>query len=226
MPGIASAISAFLGKGLRLRNAVKKSRELVARGYMFSYKVGSGLEMINTHYKVDRYAVLKELEDGVAELKRLLRPYMLPEVGMNFGYAIPNATSLEDVCAIKGRLRMEGKELRHGGVDFGTSKHVATIVLTAMRFDPETRSVLNLRYDDRTLARAKKAGMKVGSFSRKDEPRGRSTMEWGVESVLRARKSTPDAVYDLGSVGKEPMIRVLGKTPKDVLRKFKMLVKR
>ncbi|MCK5548638.1 MAG: bifunctional hydroxymethylpyrimidine kinase/phosphomethylpyrimidine kinase, partial [Thermoplasmata archaeon] len=54
----ASAISAFLGKGLRLRNAVKKSRELVARGYMFSYKVGSGLEMINTHYKVDRYAVL------------------------------------------------------------------------------------------------------------------------------------------------------------------------
>lgn len=220
----ASAIAAFLAKGIKLEEAVKKSKDFVAKGFMFSYKIGSGLRTINSQYKVDRYAILKELEGAVEELKSLLKPPMVPEVGINFGYAIPFASSVEDVCAVRGRLTKE-KGLHPGDVDFGASRHVATIILTAMRFNPETRSALNLKYDDKIVKHAKRIGLNVESFSREKEPQGRSTMEWGVETIVRKKRRMPDLIYDLGIVGKEPMIRVIGKNPKDILRKFKLLTR-
>ncbi|GAF93509.1 unnamed protein product, partial [marine sediment metagenome] len=35
----------------------------------------------------------------------------------------------------------------------------------------------------------------------------------------------PDVIYDDGGKGKEPMIRLLGKTPKDVVNKVHMFSK-
>jgi hydroxymethylpyrimidine/phosphomethylpyrimidine kinase len=149
---------------------------------------------------------------------------MIPEVGMNLGYAVPLATSPDDVCSIIGRLTREGERFRADRVDFGASKHIATIILTAIRFDPETRCALNLKYDEKIVSHASKVGLRVSSFNREDEPGGSSTMEWGVESVIRSGKGVPDMIYDLGSVGKEPMIRVLGKNPEDVLGKVKKVL--
>ncbi len=106
----ASALAALLGKGFKLKEAVQRGRRFVSRGYMFSYKIGSGLKAINSHYKVDRYVILKELDDGVEELKSFLKTSMVPEVGVNFGYALPFASSKDEVCAIRGRLSKEGKE--------------------------------------------------------------------------------------------------------------------
>ena len=45
-------------------------------------------------------------------------------------------------------------------------------------------------------------------------------MEWGVGEVLRKFKKVPDFIYDEGGIGKEPMIRVLGKTPLAVINKI------
>ena len=43
--------------------------------------------------------------------------------------------------------------------------------------------------------------------------RGVSTMEWGtrtaIETYLKRHNRVQDVVYDLGAVGKEPMIRLL-----------------
>ena len=152
-----------------------------------------------------------------------IRPSMIPEVGVNFGFALPHASGPEDVCAIRGRLFRAGAEVRAGEVDFGSSKHVATVILTAMKTDPSMSSGLNLRYDRSVVERARRRGMEVGSFDRSDEPEGRSTMEWGVERVAEERGGLPDLIYDLGSVGKEGMIRVLGRNPGDVLRKVRLL---
>ena len=43
------------------------------------------------------------------------------------------------------------------------------------------------------------------------EPPGVQTMDWGVASCCR--EGVPDAIYDRGAVGKEPMIRVLAEDP-------------
>jgi hydroxymethylpyrimidine/phosphomethylpyrimidine kinase len=95
------------------------------------------------------------------------------------------------------------------------------IVLTAMRFDPETRSAINLRFSQDNLASLKSAGLSIGNFDRKKEPKGRKTMEWGTADAIRRLGFVPDAIFDMGDVGKEPMIRLLGKDPEDILRKLR-----
>jgi hydroxymethylpyrimidine/phosphomethylpyrimidine kinase len=69
----------------------------------------------------------------------------------------------------------------------------------------------------------------VTGFDRSREPpevktREGSSLEWGTLEALRATKEKPDLIYDRGESGKEPMIRILGTDPNDVLRKVLTLV--
>jgi hydroxymethylpyrimidine/phosphomethylpyrimidine kinase len=50
-------------------------------------------------------------------------------------------------------------------------------------------------------------------------------MEWGTKQVISTLGSLPDIIYDIGDVGKEPMIRILGKNPEDVISKLQLIVK-
>ncbi len=56
-------------------------------------------------------------------------------------------------------------------------------------------------------------GLAVASFDRAYEPPGVSTMEWGTRTAIDTYRELhnrgPDVVYDLGTVGKEPMVRLL-----------------
>ena len=68
-------------------------------------------------------------------------------------------------------------------------------------------------------------GFLVGQFDRRLEPKKvkqseGSSLEWGVGEVLRKTKRIPDFIYDTGDVGKEPMIRVLGRNPMEVVNKI------
>ena len=49
-------------------------------------------------------------------------------------------------------------------------------------------------------------------------------MGWGTRQAISKLGFVPDAIYDTGGVGKEPMIRMLGKNPKNVLAKLQMLL--
>ena len=112
-----------------------------------------------------------------------------------------------------------------GTLDFGVSKHVASIVLAAMSYDATMRSAVNIRYSQKTVNLCKNIGFTLGSFDRKNEPPDTpSTMEWGTKYVITELDRIPDIIYDTGSVGKEPMIRVLGKNPEEVLLKLRKLV--
>ena len=46
-------------------------------------------------------------------------------------------------------------------------------------------------------------------------------MTWGVTYAIERFGRVPDVVFDRGGVGKEPMIRLLGETPADVVDKLK-----
>ena len=56
-------------------------------------------------------------------------------------------------------------------------------------------------------------GLAVTSFDKAHEPEGVSTMEWGTRTAIdkyrKLHNRVPDVVYDLGAVGKEPMVRLL-----------------
>jgi len=51
-------------------------------------------------------------------------------------------------------------------------------------------------------------------------------MEWGTKKAISDLGFVPDAIFDLGGVGKEPMVRLLGMSPFDVAEKLKRLTER
>jgi predicted fused transcriptional regulator/phosphomethylpyrimidine kinase len=84
---------------------------------------------------------------------------------------------------------------------------------------------MNIRYAKENVVLLKGKGFLIGHFDRRLEPKKvkekeGSSLEWGVGEVLRKMKRVPDFVYDEGDVGKEPMIRVLGRNPQEVVNKI------
>ncbi|MDV4343665.1 phosphomethylpyrimidine kinase [Methanoculleus sp. YWC-01] len=161
---------------------------------------------------LDRGAVIGRLNEAVTLLTERMDARLIPEVGMNIVYALPDARSKADVAGVLGRIVRLGEAVHPvGEIAFGASDHMARIVITTMRFDPSIRSAANIRFAETILPELENLLFEVCSFDREKEPPGVQTMDWGVASCCR--ESVPDIIYDRGAVGKEPMIRVLGEDP-------------
>jgi predicted fused transcriptional regulator/phosphomethylpyrimidine kinase len=105
---------------------------------------------------------------------------------------------------------------------------VATIILTAMRFDPRYRSAMNIRYGEDILRACQAANLRIARCSRQDEPMKAQSHEdlslaWGVAKAIEGMGTVPDIIYDLGEVGKEAMMQVLGYDAVEVARKVLMI---
>jgi len=223
---LAASIAGFLASGLDLVPAIERARQRVALGFLLAYRPGKGVGVINSHAVADRYEVLQAVREGAEVATRLIPLDWVPEVGINLGYALPAGTSPEDVCALEGRITRVGSHLQATGPpSFGASRHIARIILTAMRFDPRIRSAINLKYKEKNLSRLKKIGFRVGTFRRGMQPEGTSTMEWGTEQAIRKLGRVPDVIADHGEVGKEAMVRILGTEPRDLMRKVRRIVR-
>ena len=223
---LAASIAGYLATGLDLVPAIERGRQRVAVGFLMSYKAGRGVDIVNSHAAVDRLAIVQAVTEGAEAATRLIPIAWTPEVGINLGFAVPGAIAPSDVCALQGRITRVGDRLRVTGPPaFGASKHIARVILTAMRFDPRMRSAINLKYREKSARRLKNTGLVVGTFDRGMQPEGTSTMEWGTERVTRKLGRVPDVITDRGDVGKEAMMRVLGTEPRDVLRKVRRIVR-
>ncbi len=160
----------------------------------------------------ERAAVIRRLGEAVTMLAGAMDVRLIPEVGMNIAYALPDPRSREDVAAVAGRIVRLGDAVHPvGEVAFGASDHVARIVMTAMKFEPAIRSAANIRYSAAAIDELENLMFEICSFDRTCEPPGIRTMDWGVASCCR--DGVPDVIYDTGAVGKEPMIRILGEDP-------------
>ncbi len=221
----ASSIAGYLAKGLELVESVAEARRRIAAGFDTAYAVGKGFELINSAYVEDKWEVWRALRESLDELLSFLEPQLVPEVGINLGYALPGADSLDDVCAVEGRVVRKGEGVAAVGPPaFGASRHVARIILAAMSFDPRARSAMNVRYAEDLLEGCRAAGLELGTFDRTQEPEGVSTMEWGTQEAIRSSGRVPDAIFDVGGPGKVAMIRILGRTPQEVLEKLRRAV--
>ncbi|MFQ6061470.1 MAG: bifunctional hydroxymethylpyrimidine kinase/phosphomethylpyrimidine kinase, partial [Thermoplasmata archaeon] len=187
--GSGCAFSAFitgnLALGMGLAESVRKSKRMITAGFFDSYEIGKGFRIVQSHWIEDRYLVLRELGSSVEDLKSFLPAELVPEVGMNFGYALPFAIDPGDVVALKARIAKSHEGIYGAScIDFGASEHISRVILTAMRFDHRFRSALNVKFSEDILARFKDAGLGVAEFDRKEEPKGVSTMEWGTERAI------------------------------------------
>jgi hydroxymethylpyrimidine/phosphomethylpyrimidine kinase len=226
----ASAIATFLARGDTVDEAVRKAKNFITMAIQSGLRLGKGTGPTNPSAYVlremERYQVIQELKRAGEVLKGEKIGRLIPEVSSNLGYALPFAEGVEDVAAFPGRIvRFKDSVTTYSDPEFGASQHVANIILTVMKFDPEYCSAMNIRYSRETVARLGKKGFLIGHFDRRLEPKRvkekeGSSLEWGVEEVLRKMKRVPDLIYDEGDVGKEPMIRVLGRNPMEVVQKI------
>jgi hydroxymethylpyrimidine kinase / phosphomethylpyrimidine kinase / thiamine-phosphate diphosphorylase len=232
----ASAIATLLARGERVPDAVRKAKTFITLAIQSGLSLGKGTGPTNPFAYVlretERHRVLQELKKALDLMKEAKVGNLIPEVSSNLGYALPQAEGMEDVAAFPGRIvRYKDTVATFGDPEFGASKHVANIILTVMKFDPEYCSAMNIRYSKENVKQIKQRGFLVGHFDRKLEPKRvkekeGSSLEWGVGEVLKRMKRVPDFIYDEGDVGKEPMIRVLGKSPVEVVGKVLKAVSR
>jgi hydroxymethylpyrimidine kinase/phosphomethylpyrimidine kinase len=226
----SAAIAAYLALDHSVVEAVTKAEEFMQNAITYGLTVGKGRVPVNPmatlFNEAEKHRVLEAVSKAAETIENHSEflPYMA-EVGMQVAMALPYASTKWHVAAVEGRIvRLGEKAKAIGYAKFGASDHVARIVLTAVRHDPSKRAALNLRYDQDLVEAFKKLGQVVSTFDRRLEPPEVKTMEggtlvWGVEEAIRAAGRVPDVVYDLGEVGKEPMIRVLGNSAMDVVEK-------
>jgi hydroxymethylpyrimidine kinase / phosphomethylpyrimidine kinase / thiamine-phosphate diphosphorylase len=227
---LSSFIACGLAQGLDVREAVKGAKHRIFDSIAMSLPIGRGLDCINpmaTLYKESmRPAVLESVRSAVATIEERMPPMHVPEVGMNLAYALPFPQGYDELCGVEGRLVRTGDRIgRAGEVRFGGSRHIARVVMSAMNVDPASRCAMNVRFREETVEMLRSSGLSIGSFDRKDEPEMASSMEWGTTEAIKGSGHVPDVIFDRGGVGKEPMIRVLGRDPEQVLSKVKVLMK-
>ena len=223
---LSALIASHLALDASLTEAVEKSRAAVLEGIRLRERIGGGVPCVNPlgaiRTQASRASVLEELNEAVPALEQLLTARLLPEVGSNMAYAIAGATDLADVAAFEGRIVRIGQRAETTGcVRFGASKHVGRIVLAASAKDPSVRCALNIKYTRDNIRACRHSGLEVASFDRSREPKRSSSMTWGVTYAIERFGRVPDVVFDRGGIGKEPMIRILGETPAEVVDKLK-----
>jgi hydroxymethylpyrimidine/phosphomethylpyrimidine kinase len=147
---------------------------------------------------------------------------LIPEIGMNVVYAKPEASAMEEVVGVPGRIRpLRGSPRASSAPEFGGSSHVSRAALTMMRYEPSMLSAISLKFDWDLVEICREIGLTVSFFDRREEPPevkrvdGR-TIPWGVRRAVEAIGGAPDVVYDEGDIGKEPMIFLFGRTPQEV----------
>jgi len=236
---LSALITGYVALGEKPVYAVKRAKYVLWNMIKKGYNPGKGIDVLNHDSKIIKeipysfptdkhFNLWLELNESVANLLSFLESEYIAEVGMNFGYALPFAKKIEEICAINGRIvKTNEKPILCGFLDFGVSKHIASIILTAMSFDREFRCAVNIKYSDKIIEKCKKLDLKIGSFDRRKEPKKvKSTMEWGTKDVIKKLGYAPDIIYDKGSIGKEPMIRILGKKSNEVVNKARSIIKK
>ena len=226
----ASAIATLLAREESVPEAVRKAKIFITMAIQSGLSLGKGTGPTNPSAYVlremERYRVIQELKRAVEVMKEEKIGRLIPEVSSNLGYALPYAEGIGDVAAFPGRIvRFRDSVTTYSDPEFGASRHVANIILTVMQSDPYYCSAMNIRYSRETVAQLRRKGFIVGQFERRLEPKRvkeqeGSSLEWGVGEVLKKMKRVPDFIYDEGNVGKEPMIRVLGRNPIEVIQKI------
>lgn len=226
----AASLTSFIAHGFDVVKSVELASKFTGYALRGAYRLkGSALisNPLQLYFKsLDVVNVLDSMIEAltIVESTRELVE-LTPEVGMNIAMTLLNPETLEDICGIEGRLKPIRGFLRASGhVKFGGSEHLGNLLLEVNKVWPTIRACINIRYSDEALNAIKSLGLRASSFDRRKEPpnikavEGQS-MKWGAREALRGLKEPPDVIYDLGDVGKEPMIRILGENAVDVVRK-------
>lgn len=227
----SAALAAYLAKGLSPVEAVAEARRLARRAIRSSLKVGSGFSVVDPaselRYAEARLRALEEVRRGVSKLEAHPElSTLMPEVRMNLVVLPEGAEEASEAVGVEGRVTLVGGRLRASGPPwFGASSHLARLLAALRKRLPSVRAALNIKYSPEVVEACRGLGLRLVGFRREEEPpevrevEGAS-MEWAVEQALKGVEGGwVDAIYDEGGLGKEAMVRLLGKCADEVVER-------
>ena len=231
----SSAVTAYLAKGVALTEACKIANEYVHIAIRNAVTIGRGLPIANPlsiiYRDASRYGTLAELQQAAEQVSMLDGFYrLIPETQTNFAYALLNAVDISDVAAVRGRIiKIENTAAPASYIKFGASSHVASAVIAYMSVNPDFRSAINIRFDER-IVNVCKSLFSVASYDRTKEPKKikrkeGSSVSWGILAAL-SRNPRADVIYHTGDIGKEPMITLFGRSPAEIVERIKRILKK
>jgi hydroxymethylpyrimidine kinase/phosphomethylpyrimidine kinase len=228
----ASVLAAGLAQGKNIVHAAKQAKTMVTQAIEQSLCLGHGHGPVSfTADEKPQNECLHELQIAINILTERQCGQLIPEVQSNLVYAVAGAETDFQVAGFPGRIiRFRNSARVLANPEFGASQHIAHIVLTVLKYDSSYRSAMNIKYSERIIDVCQRTGFAIESFDRVDEPvenkdKEGFSLEWGVNKVLQQAKMMPDIIYDRGGWGKEPMVRVLGRNPVEVVNKVLKILK-
>jgi hydroxymethylpyrimidine/phosphomethylpyrimidine kinase len=221
----SAAMIFSLANKKNIKESVKFAKEFTYNSIKNAKKLGKGI--LITDIKDNVNVELSHAISKFIEIKNIYKN--IPECQTNFVYSKQKPKSTKDILAISGRIVKTGGEVTvAGNLTYGGSKHVATALLIMNKKFPQICSAINLKYQNQTILKIKKTKLLVSSYDRNQEPKSnkfkKSTIKWGINNAIKNSTKVLDIVYHKGDFGKEPMIIVFGKTPKNVLEKISKII--
>ena len=159
----------------------------------------------------EQQALLRRLEWAAGRLDVRRIEHSIPAVGLNIASCSPGATRTSEVAAFPGRITMVGGALRHHETpSFGSSKHLASVLLKTHALDASKVSILNIcppiGENGVDAERVKDACKQLGyNFSL--APKGN----------VDGQAARIDILLDVGDFGWEPTLYVLAHNPLDLI---------
>ena len=166
-----------------------------------------------------REEAVASLREAVSSITAEADLRLIPGGGIRMGYALPGATTQNEVCAVEGGIEHRDRSFA-GTLRFGADPGVAKVILTIVRHDACLRSVASLRCT-REILRCVTDDLMLDAALYGLAPPGSDIMDWGVESCCR--DGVPDVIYGQGTPENGFVLWLIGENPADVARNIIML---
>ncbi|HEX9319595.1 MAG TPA: bifunctional hydroxymethylpyrimidine kinase/phosphomethylpyrimidine kinase [Nitrososphaeraceae archaeon] len=230
----SSAVTAFIARNYSTVQSFMMANKYVQESMDKLINLGKGIPvnapLFSLYDDAWRYRTVLALETSLEDLLEV-RGFrdLIPETQTNFVYALPFASNGSHVAGVDGRIVRSSKGFKASGtIRFGSSKHVASAVISYMRHNPLIRSAVNIRFGKKLIDTCK-SFYPTAEYRRADEPlkfkhiEGR-TISWGVSEAL-SENPRAEIIYHTGDISKEAMILIFGHNPFVVVKKVKQIIK-
>ncbi len=182
----------------------------------------------NSEEKLEVINQIKEIYNFI-KLKKFIK--LIPEVRTNIAGALLDAKTKWEVAGIDGRITIiDDMPKAAGNIKFGVAEHTARLILEVKKFDKSINYVINLKYTPELIKTLQKeTDLELKEILRENEPeklkkKEFSTMQWLIKESINKIGKIPDIIWDKGSIGKEPMIRLFGKNSTNIIEKIKKII--
>lgn len=224
----SSTLAFCISNGKNITDSSKFAQDYTTQSIKNAEKIGKGIPITKIR-KSD--PIQTNLKNSVKQFTQIKNIHLfIPEVQTNIVFSKKHPKSIKDVVGVSGRIVKDGKTVQVvGNFEYGGSRHIGNAVITISKKFPAIRSAANIKFNEKTVEKFQKNGLRILSYDRLKEPaktkaKENSTISWGIKKAIRNVSRPPDVIYHKGDLGKESMILVFGKNPNEVIEKISKLV--